>query len=95
MYHCSHHGHYFRVPKGEFDEKINQFIERLIVDPARYEEILKAIMTVWEQRQVRVQNGGNLRSRKREELEAEARVIVDKMRLVSFHQRRLNTWRGI
>ena len=82
-YHCSHHGHYFRVPKGEFDDKINQFIERVIVDPARFDEVLKAVQTVWEQRQVRVQDEGELRDKKREELEAQMRVIVDKMRLVS------------
>lgn len=82
-YHCSHHGHYFRVPKGEFDDKINQFIERVIVDPVRFDEVLKAVQTVWEQRQVRVQDASELRDKKREELEAQMRVIVDKMRLVS------------
>ena len=71
------------IPKGEFDDKINQFIERVIVDPARFDEVLKAVQTVWEQRQVRVQDEGELRDKKREELEAQMRVIVDKMRLVS------------
>lgn len=82
-YHCSHHGHYFRVPKNEFDEKINKFIERVIVDPARFDEVLQAVQTVWEQRQVRVQDESELRDKKRKKLEAQMRVIVDKMRLVS------------
>jgi site-specific DNA recombinase len=82
-YHCSHHGHYFRIPKNEFDKKINKFIERIIVDPARFDEVLKAVQTVWEQRQVRVQDESELRNKKRGELEAQMRVIVDKMRLVS------------
>lgn len=82
-YHCSHHGHYFRVPKGEFDEKINQFIERLIVDPARFDEVLQAVQTVWGQRQVQVQDASDMRDKKRVELEAQARVIVDKMKLVT------------
>lgn len=82
-YHCSHHGHYFRVPKNEFDEKINKFIERVIVDPERFDEVLKAVQTVWEQRQVRVHDESALRDKKREELEAQIRVIVDKMRLVT------------
>ncbi len=71
------------IPKGEFDDKINQFIERVIVDPARFDEVLKAVQTVWEQRQVRVQDEGELHDKKRGELEAQMRVIVDKMRLVS------------
>ena len=82
-YHCSHHGHYFRVPKGEFDETIQNFVERVIVSPERLDEVLKAVLTVWEQRQVHVQDESILRETKRKELEAEARVIVDKMRLVS------------
>ena len=82
-YHCSHHGHYFRVPKNEFDEKINQFVERLVVDPKRLDEVLQAVLTVWEQRQARAQNESDHRDKRREELEAEMRVIVDKMRLVS------------
>ncbi len=82
-YHCSHRGHYFRVPKGEFDEKINAFVEKLSVNPNHYNDVIQAVMTVWEQRQVRVQDEGELRSKKRKELEAQTRVIVDKMRLVS------------
>ena len=82
-YHCSHHGHYFRVPKGEFDEKIDRFVARLVFDSARIEEVLQAVLTVWEQRQARTQDESKLRAKKREELEAETRVIVDKMRLVS------------
>ena len=82
-YHCSHHGHYFRVPKGEFDEKIDDFIARMIVAPERFDEVLQAVATVWEQRQVRVQDDSALRDKKREELEAQMRVTVDKMRLVS------------
>jgi len=82
-YHCSHHGHYFRVPKDQFDQKIDQFVERLVIRPERLDEILQAVMTVWEQRQVRVQDESELRAKKRAELDAQARVIVDKMRLVS------------
>ena len=82
-YHCSHHGHYFRVPKEKFDDTINRFIERLIVDPARYDEVLRAVQTVWEQRQGCIQNESALRDKRRKELEAQARVIVDKMQLVT------------
>ncbi|MGK2896201.1 MAG: recombinase family protein [Candidatus Saccharimonadales bacterium] len=42
-YHCSHHGHYFRVPKDQFDTKIDQFVEPLVVRPERLEEILQAV----------------------------------------------------
>lgn len=82
-YHCSHHGHYFRVPKNEFDETIDAFVEKLIVSPERFNEVLEAVQMVWEQRQGKVQDETALRAKKREELEAEMRVIIDKMKLVS------------
>jgi hypothetical protein len=71
-YHCSHHGHYFRVPKGEFDDTISKFVERLAVNPERYDDIIQAVLTVWEKRQVHVQDESELRAKRRVELEAEA-----------------------
>lgn len=82
-YHCSHHGHYFRVPKGQFDDVINAFVERVIIDPARFDEVAEAVLTVWRQRQTKTQDETVLRERKRTELEAEMRTIVDKMKFIS------------
>ena len=82
-YHCSHHGHYFRVPKDDFDEKINKFVERIQVSPERFDEVAAAVMKVWEQKQVKVQDDTQLRNKKRDEYEAEIRTIVDKMKIVS------------
>ncbi len=81
-YHCSHHGHYFRVPKDDFDEKINKFVERIQVSPERFDEVAAAVMKVWEQKQVKVQDDIQLRNKKRDEYEAEIRTIVDKMKIV-------------
>ena len=82
-YHCSHHGHYYRVPKDEFEDKIMKFVERVTISPERFDEVAAAIMQVWEQRQARVQDDTLLRSKKREEYEAEIRTVVDKMKIVS------------
>ncbi len=82
-YHCSHHGHYFRVPKGEFDDVIERFVERIQISPERFDEVAAAVMKVWEQRQVKTQDDTAFRSKKREEFEAEIRTIVDKMKVVS------------
>jgi site-specific DNA recombinase len=82
-YHCSHHGHYFRVPKDDFDTTIDTFVEKLILSPERYEEVLQAVLTVWEDRQAKVQDHAELRNKRKDELEAEMRIIMDKMKLVS------------
>src|SRR5579859_1361057 len=82
-YHCSHHGHYFRVPKDDFDEKINAFAARVSVNPERYEEVIQAVLKVWERRQAGTQDEGGMGTKKGQEVEGEAGVIVDKMRWVS------------
>ena len=60
-----------------------KFVERVTISPERFDEVAAAIMQVWEQRQARVQDDTLLRSKKREEYEAEIRTIVDKMKIVS------------
>ena len=82
-YHCSHHGHYFRVPQNDFDKAINSFIERVTINPERFDEVAQAVLTVWEQRNAQVEVESTMRANRRQELEAEARVIVDKMKLVT------------
>ena len=82
-YHCSHHGHYFRVPKDQFDATIESFINRIMISPERFDEVAQAVIKVWEQRNAKVQGETVLRDNRRIELEAQIRVIVDKMKLIS------------
>ena len=82
-YHCSHHGHYFRVPKNQFDDAISTFVDRITISPARFDEVAEAVLTVWRQRQSKTEDEVALRDRKRSEFEAEVRTIVDRMKFVS------------
>lgn len=82
-YHCSKNGHYFRVPKATFEETIALFTKRAVIAPERLQEVIDAVMTVWEQRQQQVQNDATQLVSRRKELETEIKVIVDRMKLVS------------
>lgn len=82
-YHCSHHGHYFRVPKDQFYATIESFINRVMISPERFDEVAQTVIKVWEQRNTKVQNETVLRDNRRTEIEAQIRVIVDKMKLIS------------
>jgi site-specific DNA recombinase len=82
-YHCSHHGHYFRVSKKDFDTTINDFAQHVMVSPERFDEVMQAVLTVWEKKQAQAQTDVENRARRREELEAEIKVIVDKMKIIS------------
>lgn len=82
-YHCSHHGHYFRVSKKDFDTTINDFVQHVMISPERFDDVMQAILTVWERRQAQAHVDADNRARRREELEAEIKVIVDKMKIIS------------
>ena len=82
-YHCSNHGHHFRVRKDEFEGTIDTFIKTVTMRPERVEELMQAVMTVYEQRQGQKVKAEELVDKRRSELEAEIKVIVDKMKLIS------------
>ena len=82
-YHCSNHGHYFRVPKPQFDATIDDFVSRVTVSPERVDELTEAVLTVWKKRQGQLQQDVDYSTNRRQELEAQIKVIVDKMKLIS------------
>lgn len=82
-YHCSHHGHYFRVKRSEFDATIDDFAQHVVVRPERIDELMQAVLSVWEKRQAQVQVDVVTSTNRRQELEAQIKVIVDKMKLIS------------
>jgi len=82
-YHCNKRGHYFRVPKKDFETTIADFVRRITYDQAQINELLTAIETVWMQR-----NQSSLDEERRIEthiagLRAKAQALVDKIKLVS------------
>ncbi len=82
-YHCTNHGHYFRVRKEEFDAVIEKFAESVIVRPERVDEVINAVLTVWEKRQGLARQTEEHNANRRSELEAQIKVTVDKMKLIS------------
>ena len=82
-YHCTNHGHYFRIPKHEFDKTIEDFTRSIQVRPERLEEVLQAVLTVWEQKRAQTVQIVEHSANRREELESQIRLIVDKMKMVS------------
>ena len=82
-YHCTNHGHYFRIPKKDFDATIEEFVKGIQISPERLDEVLAAVLSVWEGKRVQAHQVEEHSANKREELEAQIRVIVDKMKLVS------------
>ena len=49
-YHCSNHGHYFRVPKDEMEERIMLFVKQLKMEDAKIEALMQAVRDEYERR---------------------------------------------
>ncbi len=82
-YHCNKRGHYFRVPKEDFEQTITNFVHRVNYDKTQIDALLTAVETVWTQR-----NQSSIEDDQRIEshimgLQAQSRALVDKIKLVS------------
>ncbi len=71
------------MPKAEFEQTNATFANRLTFTPERIDELVKAILIVWEQRQLQVQQVAVQTTSRRQELETQIKIIVDKMKLIS------------
>ena len=82
-YHCNKRGHYFRVPKQQFEQTIAEFVNRVCYDKERIDDLLAAVETVWDKRnQSTVQEEQRIETRI-SELKTQARMLVDKIKMVS------------
>ena len=82
-YHCSNHGHYFRVNKPQFDETIESFIRTITIKPEYIDSVIDAIAQLWRDRQADQFEANQRRLEHRESLEGQIRSTVDRMRVLS------------
>jgi site-specific DNA recombinase len=82
-YHCNKRGHYFRVPKPEFENKIVEFVQQVTFSQAQIDTLMSQIELVWNRRQESVINEEATLEARIETLKSQARATVDKIKLVS------------
>ena len=82
-YHCHARGHYFRVPKQEFDETIERFVQNIQLAPNHLEEISAAVLVEWDRRQLDVKTDDAAMSTQIQALKLEAKLSIDKIKFLS------------
>ncbi len=82
-YHCDKRGHYFRVPKQEFEENVVQFVANFKIAPDRLEKLFKAIEAAWERTNTEYLIGIQALDNRVEELKQQAMVSVEKIKALS------------
>ena len=79
-YHCSNHGHYFRVPKEELEATVAGFIGLIKPSQEQIDLVTNAVLTEWEKRQQDTIQVLASYDERIAELRAEARQTVQSMK---------------
>lgn len=82
-YHCSRDGHYFRVPKPEFDKTIEGFVRAITIKPEYIDDVIAAIAELWRERQTRQIDANRQHLEHRDSLQSQIKATVDRMRIVT------------
>ncbi len=82
-YHCSNYGHYFRIPKAEFEETVNSFVKNLIVDQDSINQVLEVIKAEWTKRESYSVIASNTIEERIKQLKSEVEMCVSKIKLLS------------
>lgn len=78
-YHCARKGHYFRVPKPEFDQTIEAFVKTVAIKPEYIDDVLAAVTELWHERQSKQVEATQQRLMHRDSLQGQIRATVDPM----------------
>ncbi len=82
-YHCSNHGHYFRVNKDELEQRIDTFVKQFVVPQERINDLMSLIEAEYEKRQQEeLAERGNVNERIAA-LRSEAEMTVNKLKVLT------------
>ena len=55
-YHCNKRGHYFRVPKKDFEETIEKFVKNINLSQKYIDTLVTTVVQEWEKREKVISN---------------------------------------
>lgn len=82
-YHCNKRGHYFRVPKKDFEETLIKFIHSIKLAPGYSNALVKTVLDEWNKRQNET-NKDEVNIEKRiDELKTEMKMLAGKIKYLT------------
>lgn len=82
-YHCSNHGHYYRIPKQEFESTISEFVKKISINTEQLDALTGAVMTAWEKKRESVKEDTKTLQKRIDSLTQQKYAIIDKIKVVS------------
>lgn len=82
-YHCNKRGHYYRVPKKDFEETIVTFVKSIHIAPGFADELTQTVVDEWEKRTKEMGTDKVNIDEKIGALRTQSRMTVDKIKLLT------------
>lgn len=82
-YHCSNHGHYYRIPKQQLEDTVADFISNLVVSKETIQAVMDAIAVEWNYRNQSQLDEIQGITERISELRKDAVATMDKIRVLS------------
>jgi hypothetical protein len=82
-YHCNKRGHYFRVPKQEFESTVKEFVSNIQLTPEFIKDVTDAAIAEYDQREKEEQAYALNFDEQVASLEAKATNVVNKIKVLS------------
>lgn len=82
-YHCSNHGHYFRVNKDELEQRIDGFVKQFVVPQKRVDDLMSLIEAEFKKRQEQELTQRESFDEQIAALRSEAKMIINKLKVLT------------
>ncbi len=79
-YHCNKRGHYFRVPKKDFDATISKFIKNINLSQEYIDALQKVVLEEWDKRSNEINKDKVNIDQRISELKMQSKATVDKIK---------------
>lgn len=82
-YHCNKRGHYFRIPKNDFEDNIVKLVRSLEVSQSYIDTLVNTVTSEWEKRQKEARIDQSTYDIQIDNLKGQVRIAVDKIKLLN------------
>ncbi len=81
-YHCSNHGHYYRVNKDELEQSVDAYIKHFVVPQERVDDVMALVRKLYEQHRERALEQMQSVDERLDALNAEADMVLNKLKVL-------------
>ncbi|MCA9324530.1 recombinase family protein [Candidatus Saccharibacteria bacterium] len=82
-YHCSNHGHYFRVSKDELEGRIDDFVKQFVVPKERVEDVMTLVRRLYEKHRAEELEELQSIDDRIAALNTESEMVINKLKVLS------------